>query len=506
MTRLLSLCSKRQAVAEPLWTLGEIVSATRGRSSGAPQAPVVGLTIDTRTLVPGEGFIAIRGPNRDGHAFVAKALEQGAACAVVAETFPLGDEERLVRVGEPMQALNDLGRAARARTIGTKVIAVTGSAGKTGTKEALRLALAPSGVVHASVKSFNNHWGVPLSVANLPRTAGFGVFEIGMNHTGEIAALAPIVRPHIAIITTVAPVHLGFFRSVEEIADAKAEIFQGLEPRGAAIINGDSPYYGRLKDRALKYTDNVVGFGEAQDAQARLLSVELDPNGSSVRADILGDTLSYRLGAPGRHLVQNSLAVLAAVKLAGADLQAAAKELEGLQAGAGRGARTLINYGGGRITIIDESYNANPASMRAALATLGLTPRGEFGRRVAVLGDMLELGPEGAKLHRDLAEFIDGAAVDVVFACGELMDSLYDALPASRRGAYAKTAEGLQPMLLDAIRPGDAIMVKGSHGSNLAPIVQALKNLENMTSAPRVVRGVAAPLGATGSRDAAGSH
>ncbi len=462
-------------MAEPLWTLGEIVAATKGASLGAREAPVTGFSIDTRSLGKGDGFVAIRGPNRDGHAFVAAALDQGAACAVVDGTFPPGDEERLIRVGETLQALNDLGRAARARATHTKVIAVTGSVGKTGTKEALRLALAPSGSVHASVKSFNNHWGVPLSLANMPKTVTYGVFEIGMNHAGEIDVLTRLVRPQIAVVTTVAPVHLGFFRSVEEIADAKAEIFHGLEPGGVAVINRDSPYYERLKAHALEHGARIVGFGEAQGAEVRLLGVELEPDGSKVNADILGEALSYRLGAPGRHLVQNSLAVLAAVKLAGADLKRAAAALEGLQVQAGRGARTLIEGPRGRIAIIDESYNANPASMRAALATLGLTPRNEFSRRVAVLGDMLELGPEGAKLHQDLAEFIDGAGVDVVFACGELMGSLYGVLPVSRQGVYAKTAEELQPKLLDAVGPGDAIMVKGSLGSRMGPLVEALK-------------------------------
>jgi UDP-N-acetylmuramoyl-tripeptide--D-alanyl-D-alanine ligase len=355
------------------------------------------------------------------------------------------------------------------------VIAVTGSAGKTGTKEALKLALAPSGSVHASAKSFNNHWGVPLSLANMPKEIRFGVFEIGMNHAGEIAALTRLVRPHIAIVTTVAPVHLGFFRSMDEIADAKAEIFRGLEPDGTAIINCDSPYFERLKRHALGHGAKIVGFGETQGAEARLIGVELGPDGSDITADILGQTISYRLGAPGRHLAQNSLAVLAAVKISGADLARAASALTALHAQPGRGARTLIAAEGGRLAIIDESYNANPASMRAALATLGLTPRAEFSRRVAVLGDMLELGPEGAKLHQDLAEFIDGAGVDVVFACGELMGGLFEALPASRRGAYAKTAEELGPKLVEAVQPGDAIMVKGSLGSRMAPLVEALK-------------------------------
>jgi UDP-N-acetylmuramoyl-tripeptide--D-alanyl-D-alanine ligase len=462
-------------VAEPLWTLGEIVEATGGRCLGARGAPVSGFSIDTRSLGRGEAFVAIRGPNRDGHGFIAAALDQGAAFAVVDKTFPPGDEERLVRVGDTLEALNDLGRASRARVESTVVIAVTGSAGKTGTKEALRLALAPSGSVHASAKSFNNHWGVPLSLANMPNPIRFGVFEIGMNHAGEIAALTRLVRPHIAIVTTVAPVHLGFFRSIEEIADAKAEIFGGLEPAGTAVINRDNPHYERLRTHASEHGAKIVGFGETRDAGALLLEVELLPDGSNVTANVLGEQVTYRLGAPGRHVVQNSLAVLAAVKLAGADVAAAAGALAGLHAGAGRGARTVVEAGGGRIAIIDESYNANPASMRAALATLGLTPRTEFERRVAVLGDMLELGPEGPKLHQELAEVIDGAGVDVVFACGELMRSLFEALPAGRRGAYAKTAEELAPKLMAAVGPGDAIMVKGSLGSRMAPLVEALK-------------------------------
>jgi UDP-N-acetylmuramoyl-tripeptide--D-alanyl-D-alanine ligase len=462
-------------MVEPLWTMGEIVAATGGSCLGDATMPVTSLSIDSRSLGRGEGFVAIRGPNRDGHSFVEAALGSGAACAIVDRSFPAGDEERLVRVGDTLEALNALGRAGRARATDTVVIAVTGSVGKTGTKEALRLTLAPSGSVHASVKSYNNHWGVPLSLGNMPKDVRFGVFEIGMNHAGEIDVLTRLVRPQIAIITTVAPVHLGFFRSVEDIADAKAEIFHGLEPAGTAIINRDNPLYERLKRHAEQHGARIVSFGETEGADARVLAIELKPDGSEVRADVLGEVVSYRLGAPGRHVVQNSLAVLAAVKLADADLGAAARALADLRAQAGRGGRTLFPGRGGNIAIIDESYNANPASMRAALATLGLTPRYEFKRRVAVLGDMLELGTQGAKLHQELAEVVDGAGVDVVFACGELMGSLYQALPAGRRGAYAKTAEDLQPLLTAGVGPGDVIMVKGSLGSRMGPLVEALK-------------------------------
>jgi UDP-N-acetylmuramoyl-tripeptide--D-alanyl-D-alanine ligase len=462
-------------LADPLWTIGEIAAATGGACTGEDAAPVAGLSIDSRSLNPGEGFIAIRGLHRDGHAFVVAALEAGAVCAVVESAFPSGDEEKLVRVADTFAALNDLGRASRARVERAVVIGVTGSAGKTGTKEALRLALTPSGTVHASSKSYNNQWGVPLSLANMAKSINFGVFEIGMNHAGEIDVLTRLVRPHIAIVTTVAPVHLGYFHSVEEIADAKAEIFHGLEPGGTAIINRDLPYYERLAAHARAQGAKIVGFGGAKEAQVRLLSSELAANGSTIRADILGEIVDYCLGAPGSHLVHNSLAVLAAVKVAGADLARAAAALVHLHAQAGRGRRFLLETKGGVVAIVDESYNANPASMRAALSTLGLAPRSDFRRRVAVLGDMLELGPEGPQLHQELAEAVDGAGVDVVFACGELMASLYEALPASRRGAYAKTSEELAPTLIERVGPGDIIMVKGSLGSRMAPLVEALK-------------------------------
>ena len=464
----------RRNLADSLWTMGEILVATGGRSEGDPASAVSGFSIDSRSLGSGEGFIAIRGDNRDGHAFVPAALDAGAACAVVEESFSKDDDPRLVRVTDTFEALNDLGRAGRERVDDAVVIAVTGSVGKTGTKEALRTALAPSGSVHASSKSFNNHWGVPLTLANMPRDVRYGVFEIGMNHAGEIDVLTKLVNPHIAIITTVAPVHLGFFNSVEEIADAKAEIFNGIEPGGMAIINRDNPHFDRLAAHARAHNAHVVGFGESADADVRLISCELAPDRSMVAADILGDVIEYQLGTPGRHVVQNSLAVLAAVKVASADLEKAAEALGVVHAQAGRGERRVIKTKTGPVAIVDESYNANPASMRAALSTLGLAPRDTYSRRVAVVGDMLELGVEGPKLHAGLAEAVDEAGIDVVFACGELMESLFQALPAERRGGYAPSSEALQPILLDGVRPGDIIMIKGSLGSRMAPLVEAV--------------------------------
>ncbi len=471
-------------MANPVWTLGEVISATGGRCEGDPAAPISGFTIDSRALETGEGFIAIRGPNRDGHDFVQKALDADAGCAIVEETYSAKapreaasdlDEMRLVRVQDTFDGLNSLGREGRDRAEHAVIIGVTGSVGKTGTKEALRVALSPSGSVHASVKSFNNHWGVPLTLANMPRDIDYGVFEVGMNHAGEISALTRLVRPHIAIITTVAPVHLGFFASVEEIADAKSEIFEGLEPGGAAVLNRDNPYFERLAAAARAQGAEIVSFGEDERSKVRLMNCDLSPNGSTATADILGDMLTYTVGAPGRHVVQNTLAVLAAVKLAGADLKAAAEALGAIKAPSGRGERFVIATERGPICVVDESYNANPASMRAALQTLGLTPREEFKRRIVVLGDMLELGEESSKLHRELAEAVDAAGIDVVFASGTDMASLFEALPSECRGGYAETPEELSPVLLSSVQPGDIVMVKGSLGSRMAPLVDGLK-------------------------------
>jgi len=371
--------------------------------------------------------------------------------------------------------LRDLARAARARSH-AKVIGVTGSVGKTGTKEALRLALNADGETHASAASYNNHWGVPLSLARCPASAKYAVFEIGMNHAGEITPLTKLVRPHVAIITAIEPVHLEYFGSLEKIADAKAEIFVGLEPGAAAVLNRDNGQYGRLAAAAIAAgVARIVSFGEHGEADARLVRLSLQADCSTVQAQILGADVTYKLGAPGKHLVLNSLAVLAAVALVGADLALAALALNKLKPATGRGTRTTLQTPGGSALLIDESYNANPASMRAAIALLGQAPVGKHGRRIAVLGDMLELGSQGAELHRGLGPAIEAAAVDLVFCCGPLMGSLWEALPSRLRGGYAETAAELEPAVLDAIRAGDAVMVKGSLGSKMGPIVKALE-------------------------------
>ena len=466
-----------------LWTTAAMASAMRAEKSGAPPANVPGLSIDTRSLRKGEAFFAIKGDNRDGHDFVADALNKGAGVVVVARAqAPRFAGAPLLIVDDVLEGLRDLARAARARTK-AQVIAVTGSVGKTGSKEALKLALAANGTTHASAASYNNHWGVPLSLARCPQDAQYAVFEIGMNHAGEITPLTKLVRPHIAIVTSIEPVHLEFFGSLEKIADAKAEIFLGVEPNGAAVLNRDNAQYERLQTAAKAAgVARVVPFGEHAKAEARLLRLSLQPDSSTVEASILGQPLTYKLGAPGRHLVLNSLAVLAACVLAGADLVRAALALAQLQPAPGRGSRVTLQLPGGSALLIDESYNANPASMRAAIALLGQARVGPRGRRIAVLGDMLELGAAAAELHRGLAASLAQAKIDLVFCAGPLMQSLWQALPSNHRGGYAESAATLEPMVVEAIRDGDAVMVKGSLGSKMGPIVKALER-----QYPRVV-------------------
>lgn len=459
-----------------LWALDAMTAAMQAEGAGALPADVNGISIDSRTLVKGDAFFAIEGENRDGHDFVEGALKAGAGLAVLEreqrDRFPGAP---LLIVPDVLEALRDLARAARAR-MSAKVIAVTGSVGKTSTKEALRLALSAEGETHASIASYNNHWGVPLSLARCPAGAKYAVFEIGMNHAGEITPLTQLVRPHVGIITGIEPVHLEYFGSLEKIADAKAEIFSGVEPGGAVVLNRDNAQYERLATAArAAHIERIVSFGEHAAADARLIQFSLQADGSTVEAHILGQTVTYKVGAPGRHLVLNSLAVLAAVSLVGADLALAALALNNLKPASGRGARTMLSVPGGKALLIDESYNANPASMRAAIALLGGASVGKRGRRIAVLGDMLELGPAGAELHRALADTIETAEIDLVFCSGPLMRALWEALPSRARGGYAETAAGLESTVLAAIQAGDAVMVKGSLGSRMGPIVRALE-------------------------------
>jgi UDP-N-acetylmuramoyl-tripeptide--D-alanyl-D-alanine ligase len=466
------------AAERPLWTSLGLIDPLGARMSGVmPPGGVKGISIDSRTLREGDLFFAIRGPNSDGHDYVRAAFEKGAAAAVVDEAHadalrPLGP---LYVVHDVLPALERLGAAARSRSP-ARIVAVTGSVGKTSTKEALRLVLSGAGPAHAAAASYNNHWGVPLTLARMPKQTRFGIYEIGMNHRGEISPLAQMVRPHVAIITTIAPVHLEFFASLDEIADAKAEIFSGLVPGGVAIINRDIAQFERLlahaKDSPAGY---AATFGEHERADARLLSVTLGTGSPEAEAQICGKRMTYRLGAPGRHMAMNALPVLLTAKAFGLDLDEAAKALACFSPQPGRGEMIELQAQDGPFTLIDDSYNANPASMRAALAVAGGLPLGASGRRIAVLGDMLELGGRASLMHAELVPEIEQSGIDLVFAAGPLMKHLYGALPQELRGSWRESAVELAPLVEAAVRGGDIVLVKGSNAAGMKTIIEVLK-------------------------------
>ena len=467
-----------------LWTRDAAAAATGGAS--ARDWTAGGVSIDTRTLRPGDLFVALTAA-RDGHGFVADALARGAAAALVSR-HPEGvaADAPLLVVADVLKGLEALGRAARTR-FGGKVVAVTGSVGKTGTKEMLRTALAAQGKVHAAEKSYNNHWGVPLTLARMPADADFAVIEIGMNAPGEIAPLARLARPHVAMVTTVEAVHLAAFRDVAGIAREKAAVFDGLEPGGTAILNRDTPTYPILLAAARRAGARPVRFGQSGRPEFRLGEVKIGDAGTCVAARTHGRRFLYRLGAPGRHLAMNALGVLAAVEALGGNLALAAVALGHWQAPEGRGERwtVLLGPGGldGAITLIDESYNANPAAMAAAFEVFaGLRPmdgpgRVSRGRRVAFLGDMLELGPRERELHAGLAAVPALGQVTTVHCAGQRMRALHDALPGPLRGEWFATAEEMAARARRLVDAGDIAMVKGSHGSRVGAVVEAIKGM-----------------------------
>lgn len=464
-----------------LWTAVEAARATGGKIAGDWQA--TGVSIDTRTLEPGDLFVALTGEARDGHLFVADAIAKGASAALVSRAVDGVPAEKLLVVADTLEGLNALSRAARARTQ-ARVAAVTGSVGKTSSKEALKAILSPQGKTHASVASYNNLWGVPLTLARMPADTQFAIIEIGMNHADEIRPLTKLARPHAALITTVEAVHIENFSGIEGIADAKAEIFEGLEPGGAAVINHDNGQYQRVRATAQRLgVGSIFSFGADGACDAALVSYESGDAGSNVTARIRGRTFSYILGAPGRHLVQNSLGILLIVSALGADVAKAAAAFAHVGAAKGRGSRSHIPHGSGTFELIDESYNANPASMAAALALLGEAKPGQSGRRIAVLGDMLELGPGGPAMHAGLIDPVTKAGCDLVFCSGKLMAHLWAAVPAAMRGAHADNSAILLPLVDAALRAGDVVMVKGSFGSKMGLIVDALKSRQAVEGA-----------------------
>ena len=478
-------------MTEPLWTAAEAEAATQGAASG--WRAVTGVSIDTREIAPGEMFVALAGEHRDGHAFVADALARGAGAAMVTHR-PEGvaPDAPLLVVGDTLEGLRGLAAAARARTA-ARVIAVTGSLGKTTVKEMLRAMLAAQGRTHAAARSFNNRWGVPLTLARMPRATDWAVIEIGMNHAGEIAPLSRLARPDVALVTTVAPVHLENFADLGGIADAKAEIFAGLEPGGTAVLPAENEWHDRLA--AQTGGAARLSFGGAA-GDIRLTGVTLGPETTVLRLAIPGAPALARLAAPGRHLALNATAALAAAIAAGADPARALIGLGAWRPGEGRGARETVSLGpagiDGAVILIDESYNASPDSMRAALAVLAAAPvehdigRIAKGRRIAFLGDMHELGPEEAALHARLAQAPEMAGIDRVHCCGALMRALHDALPAERRGQWLEDSAALAarvPRLVDA---GDVCMVKGSNASRMGRVVAAIRALGHAPGAGEI--------------------
>jgi UDP-N-acetylmuramoyl-tripeptide--D-alanyl-D-alanine ligase len=467
-----------------LWTRETAVAATGGRSDQDWAA--TGVSIDTRALLPGDLFVALTAA-RDGHDFVAEALARGAAAALVSRV-PEGvaADAPLLIVPDVLEGLRALGIAARARFRG-RVVAVTGSVGKTGTKEMLRTALGAQGRVHAADKSFNNHWGVPLTLARMPADADYAVIEIGMNAPGEIAPLAGLARPHVAMVTTVAAVHLAAFEDLDGIAREKAAIFTGLEPGGVAILNRDIPQYPILLRAARRAGARLARFGAAGRPEYRLIDAQVGSAGTAIAARRGGETFFFKLAAPGAHLALNALAALAAVEALGGDLARGALALTSWRPPEGRGARwtVLLGPGGldGTIRLIDESYNANPAAMIAALEVfaaespedgLGRVAR---GRRVAFLGDMLELGASERALHEGLAQVPAMRAVSKVHCAGGRMRALYEILPSGQRGEWFETADAMAEKVGRLLDAGDIAMVKGSLGSKVGRVVEAIKRL-----------------------------
>ncbi len=455
-----------------LWTSDEVAKALSPVAmSGAFEAS--GVTFDSRAVGKGDIFFALSGETTDGHGFVVDALKRGAAAAIVARDVPEA-AGNVIKVGDTMKALVDLGHAGRARST-AKVASVTGSVGKTSTKDALRAMLSAQAPTSASTASFNNHVGVPISLARLPRDARFGVFEIGMNHPGEIEPLARQVEAHVGVITNVGPAHIGHMGSEEAIADEKACLFAGMKPGAVAVLDRDNRHYARLAERAKGFgIGRIVGFGRSDAAEARLVACDLQDDGSDVVANLHGRRIEYRLGAAGEHQVLNSLAALAVVEALGADVVKAAATLAEVKATPGRGARRRLRFGAGTIELLDESYNANPASMKAMLAVLARIEPAPGGRRLLAMGDMRELGEGADAFHAGLADAVAASGAARVFLCGPHMQALWSKLAAAQKGAHRPDSASLAGEVAAALRAGDVIAVKGSLGSKMKIVVDAI--------------------------------
>ncbi|WP_371169147.1 UDP-N-acetylmuramoyl-tripeptide--D-alanyl-D-alanine ligase [Aliiroseovarius sp. 2305UL8-7] len=464
-----------------LWTANEAARATGGTAQG--DWSVDGVSIDTRTIQSGDLFVALK-DIRDGHDFVAQALDKGAGAALVSH-IPDGvaADAPLLIVDDVMPALEALGRAGRART-DARVVAVTGSVGKTSTKEMLRAVLSAQGRTHAAEASYNNHWGVPLTLARMPVDTEFAVIEIGMNHPGEIAPLSKLARPHVAMVTTVAAAHLEAFDDLAGIAREKAAIFQGLEPGGVAVINGDLETTPILRDAARGF--DLQSFGEAEANDHQLVHVSLTPDATICKANVAGDDQLFKIATPGRHFAMNGLAALVAARAMGADTTLTARNMVNWQPPAGRGTReeiTLDAPEGLTLTLIDDAFNANPTSMLAALEVLGaMQPvdgvgRIHKGRRIAILGDMLELGPDEIALHAAIADTPFLTAIDQIHCVGPRMKALWERLEGDQQGIWVETATEMSSQIHKIVDAGDVVLVKGSKGSLVSQTVDAIRKM-----------------------------
>lgn len=455
-----------------LWTSDEVQAALTASSITGP-FEAEGVTFDSRAVGKGDLFFALSGETTDGHGFVAEALARGAAAAVVSRDVPAAGGT-LVRVPDTMRALVELGVAGRRRST-ARIASVTGSVGKTSTKDALRAMLSAQAPTSASVASYNNHVGVPVSLARLPRDVRYGVFEIGMNHPGEIEPLARQVAAHVGIVTNVGPVHIGHLGSEEAIADEKGCLFAGMSEGAVAVLNRDGRQYERLAAKARHFgVSRIVGFGRSQAAEAHLVSCNLQDSGSDVAALIHGRRIEYRLGAAGEHWVLNSIGALAVVEALGADVMKAAGVLANVKASPGRGARRMLAFGGGTIELLDESYNANPVSVRAMLAVLARTEPQAGGRRILALGDMRELGEDADAYHAGLADAVAASGAAQVFLCGPHMQALWQRLAPTQRGVHRPDSAALAGDVAGALRAGDVVAVKGSLGSKMKIVVDAI--------------------------------
>jgi len=465
-----------------LWTASDAAKATGGNTLG--QWIARGISIDSRSLQKGDLFIAIRGAAMDGHKFAADAISKGAAAVMIDREVDGIPADKILMVKDTFKAMQDLGIAARART-GAKIIGITGSVGKTGTKEMLGRVFSTYGLTHYSEKSLNNHWGVPLSLSRMDAGCDFGIFEMGMNHANEIAPLSGMVKPHIAIITTIAPAHIEHFSDgLDGIARAKSEIFAGMDKNGIAILNHDNPQFDLICSEAKRQgITKIFTFGTSDKVDARLLDCLVASNGTQIKAKILGEDITFSMKDAGPHIAMNVMSVLLAVKLAGGELTKAVSALRDIEPPAGRGKREILNMGefNNSVTLIDESYNASPIAMQAAFKVMALIDPGRGGRRIAILGDMYELGNDSTKMHRDLALPLKAAGIDLVYTCGTLMKNLYDVIPEQNRGKHTDEAPEMAKIVPDVLVPGDVVLVKGSRGGGDRPrmqlVVEALREM-----------------------------